>query len=434
MEARLQKTTRRWLIRGAICLLSIVATIAVVLAVLNLMPQEVLLNRDFHGVSPVASAQFHYEVSNIPGPTVLDGNRVVALQNGDRIFPAMLAAIRGARKSVDFETYVEWSGRISREFVDALSERARAGVPVHVLVDAIGGRMNADRVEAMRKAGVQFEYYHPLRWYTLDRLNNRDHRKILVVDGRVGFTGGVGIADPWSGEARKPDHWRDMQFEVEGPVVAQMQAVFEDNWIVTTGHALLGPDYFPPLSRAGTSSAQMFASSPITGSENMQLMYLMAIGAARKSIDLEAAYFVPGDLMRKALKQALRRGVRVRIIVPGPHVDSRIVNDASQAQWGTMLQAGARIYRYQPTLFHSKMMIVDRYLTMVGSANFDNRSFKLNDEANLNVYDADFAARMTRVFDLDLSRSREVGLRQWRRRPWLRKAKDWLSSLTSSQL
>jgi cardiolipin synthase len=254
------------------------------------------------------------------------------------------------------------------------------------------------------------------------------------VDGRIGFTGGIGIADEWSGNARQPDHWRDMQFEVKGPVVAQMQAVFESNWMLISGHVLYGPAYFPALPPAGTSSAQMFASSPDDGSGNVQLMYLLAISAANKSIDLEASYFIPGDLIRKALQAALKRGVRVRIIVPGAHVDSSIAHAASQAQWGAMLQAGAHIYRYQPSLFHCKMMIVDGYLTMVGSANFDNRSFRLNDEANLNVYDAGFAAQMTKVFEQDLARSRETTLAQWRSRPWTRKAKDWFSSLTSSQL
>ena len=432
---RMRGTTKKWLIRGVICVLSIVATIAVVLAVFNLMPQEALLDRDIRGASAVYSAQFRYEVSHLPGPSVLDGSRITELQDGAESFPAMLAAIRGATKSVNFETYVDWSGRVSREFASALEDRARAGVPVHVMVDAIGGSKMKDAVvDQLRAAGVKFLFFHPLHWWTLDRLNNRDHRKILVVDGRIGFTGGIGIADEWAGDARKPDHWRDMQFQVEGPVVAQMQAVFESNWIVTTGHALYGPAYFPKLPPVGRSAAQMFSSSPDDGSENMQLMYLLAISAANKSIDLEAAYFIPSDLIRKALKAALKRGVRVRIIVPGAHVDSGLVNSASQAQWGTMLQAGAHIYRYQPSLFHCKLMIVDGYLTMVGSANFDNRSFRLNDEANLNIYDHDFAAHMTQIFEQDLGRSRETTLQQWRNRPWTRKVKDWLSSLTSSQL
>jgi|SRR5579885_1322128 len=425
----------RWPVRIAIIFMSVIATTAVALAILNLMPEEVLLARDICHASPVDAAQFRYEASNLPGPMVLGGNRIVELQNGAESFPAMLAAIRSAQKSVDFESYIYWSGAVGREFVRALSERARAGVAVHVLLDGIGGHKISEESEReLRASGAQLQFFHPLHWWTLDRLNNRDHRKILVVDGRIGFTGGIGIADAWAGNATRPDHWRDMQFEVEGPVVAQMQAVFEDNWITTTRHVLLGPDYFPALAASGTANAQMFSSSPDSGSENMQLMYLLSIAAARKSIDLEAAYFIPGDLLQNALQAAMKRGVRVRIIVPGEHIDSHIVMDASQSEWGEVLAAGGHIYRYQPAMFHSKMMIVDGYLTMMGSANFDERSFKLNDEANLNVYDADFAKHMTQIFEQDLAQSREVTYAEWQHRPWLRKVKDWFSSLTSSQL
>ncbi|MGH8212045.1 MAG: phospholipase D-like domain-containing protein, partial [Rhodanobacteraceae bacterium] len=330
---------------------------------------------------------------------------------------------------------IYWSGEIGREFVQALAERARAGVPVHVLVDGIGGHKIADSsVRELRASGAQFEFFHPVHWWTLDRLNNRDHRKLLIVDGRIGFTGGIGIADEWAGNATRPDHWRDMQFQVEGPVVSQMQAVFEDNWITVTGDVLLGPDYFPPLPAQGDAAAQMFSSSPDSGSENMQVMYLLGIAAARKTIDLEAAYFIPGDLVQKALRAAMKRGVKLRVLVPGEHIDSHIVMDASQAEWGQVLANGGHIYRFQPAMFHSKMMIVDGYLTMIGSANFDERSFKLNDEANLNVYDADFAAHMTQVFGQDLAQSREVTWSQWQHRSGWRKLKDKLSSLTASQL
>jgi cardiolipin synthase len=410
-------------------------TVLLVLVVLNFMPQEKQLKRDIRNASPVASAQFRSEISSIPGPAVLDGNRVRDLQNGEEIFPAMLQAIRSAQKTINFETYIYWSGKVGEEFIAALSERARAGVQVHVLVDWVGGmKMEDSAIERLRASGAEFEYFHPLHWYTIDRINNRTHRKLLIVDGRVAFTGGVGIADAWQGDATRPDQWRDMHFQLEGPAVAQMQAVFEDNWITTTGHVLLGPDYYPVLQHVGPASAQVFSSSPDGGSENMQLMNLIAIAAARSRIDLEAAYFVPGDRVRGALLDALRRGVQLRIIMPGPHVDSDIVRDASQAQWGEMLEAGAKLYQFQPSMFHCKMMIVDGYLTMVGSANFDPRSFRLNDEANLNVYDAEFATRMTGIFEQDIARSREVTLEQWRQRPWLRKLQDEVSALTTSQI
>ncbi len=412
-----------------------VLAIALTLLILNMMPQEKQLARDIPAVSPVDSAQFRTEISSLLGPTVLDGNHVVDLQNGVEIFPAMIEAIRGAQHSINLESYIYWSGEVSKRFVDALTERARAGVPVHVLVDWVGGsKMDDDVIKRLQDAGVRFQMFHPLTWYTVDRLNNRTHRKLLIVDGRVAFTGGVGIADAWDGNADRPDRWRDMQFRVEGPVVAQFQAVFEDNWITTTGQVLLGTDYYPTPTAAGAMAAQMFSSSPEGGSENMQLMYLMAINGARKSIDLEAAYFLPDELTMNALQTALKRGVEMRIVVPGPHVDSSLVRDASQAQWGSVLQLGARIFRYQPSLFHNKMMIVDDYLTIVGSANFDDRSFQLNDEANLNIYDHDFATHMRSVVDDDIAKSREVTLAEWEARPWTSRVKDWFSSLSASQL
>jgi cardiolipin synthase A/B len=439
MMMRLQggdaRMTPRWPTRLAIVAMSVIATAAVAFAIANLIPEETLLARDIRHASPVASVQFHHEASNLPGPIVVGGNRVTVLQNGAESFPAMLAAIRSARQSVDFESYIYWSGEVGREFVQALAERARAGVPVHVLLDGIGGHKISEESEReLRASGAQLKFFHPVHWWTLDRLNNRDHRKILVVDGRVGFTGGIGIADEWSGNATRTDHWRDMQFQVQGPVVSQMQAVFEDNWITVTGNVLLGPGYFPALPAQGSADAQMFSSSPDSGSENMQLMYLMSIAAARKSIDLEAAYFLPGDLVQKALQAALKRGVKLRVIVPGEHIDSQLVMSASQEKWGVVLANGGHIYRFQPAMFHNKMMIVDGHLTMIGSANFDERSFKLNDEANLNVYDAGFAAHMTQVFDQDVARSREVTYSQWQHRSWWSKLKDKFSSLTASQL
>lgn len=415
-------------------IIGVAATLLVTLFVLNLLPQEKQLDKPLTGVSAVVSDQFRVEASSVLGPTILDGNSVQDLQNGDEIFPAMLEAIRGARSSINLETYIYWSGEVSRRFIAALTERARAGVKVNVLVDWIGARKMDDKVIGeLRSAGVRFEYFHPLNWYTIDRLNNRTHRKLLIVDGRIGFTGGADIADAWDGSAERPDHWRDMMFQVSGPIVAQIQAVFEDDWIKTTGDILLGPDYFPVLKETGTIAMQMFASSPRGGSANMQLMYLMAIDGARSSIDLEAAYFLPDTLTLHALKRALRRGVKIRIVVPGPHAGP-VTRDASQAIWGEMLRAGGHIYRFQPSLFHAKMMVVDRFLTIVGSANFDNRSFQLNDEANLNIYDHEFGKHMSRVVDGDIARSREVSLAEWKQRPWTRKFMDWLSSLADSQL
>jgi cardiolipin synthase len=286
----------------------------------------------------------------------------------------------------------------------------------------------------MREAGVEIEFYHPLRWYHLGRFNNRTHRKLLVVDGRIGFTGGVGIADQWLGDARDEGEWRDSHYQVEGPVVAQMQAAFLDNWITISGRVLQGERYFPPLTPLGDADAQVFTSSPTGGGDSMQLMYLLSIAAAQRSIDLSAAYFVPDDLTRAVMLDAMKRGVRVRILVPGEHMDVELVRKASRAGWGELLEAGAQIHEYRPTMFHCKMLVVDGVLVSVGSTNFDNRSFRVNDEANLNVYDREFAARVTGVFEADLTRAHRVTLEEWRHRPWRERMLEHAASIFSRQL
>jgi cardiolipin synthase len=370
------------------------------------------------------------------GPPVVAGNRYEMLVNGDRIFPSMLAAIRGARKTIDFETYIYWSGEIGKAFADALSERARAGVRVHVLLDWVGSsKMEASLVDELKSAGVEIQKYHPPHWSHLGRLNNRTHRKLLVVDGAIGFTGGVGIADKWTGDAQDPDHWRDTHFRVEGPVVAQMQGVFMDNWIKTSGAVLHSAEYFPGLATVqGGGPAQVFSSSPTGGSASMELMYLMAITAAKRTVRLSSSYFVPNELAVKTMVQAMQRGVKLQIIVPGAHTDTETVRGASKARWGELLAAGAEIYEYQPTMYHCKVMIVDEFMVSSGSTNFDDRSFRLNDEANLNIYDRTFAAEQVRVFDADLAKSRRIDLATWRARPLREKLVEHLASLLGSQL
>ena len=265
-------------------------------------------------------------------------------------------------------------------------------------------------------------------------MNNRTHRKLLVVDGLVAFTGGVGIAPAWTGHAQDPEHWRDTHFQVEGPVVGQIQSVFLDNWTKVTGEVLHGASYFPPLQAAGAGLAQMFSSSPSGGSESMQLMYLLAITAASRAIDLSASYFVPDDLTVRALVEAMQRGVKLRIVVPGKHIDSETVRGASRARWGPLLSAGALIAEYQPTMYHCKVMIVDGLLVSVGSTNFDNRSFRLNDEATLNIYDADFAWQQRGIFEQDLRLSRPISYQERQQRPWLEKLGEQFASLLGSQL
>ena len=415
--------------------LTALVTGALVLLVLNFTAGEKKVQQQLPRLYSTASPEFERALGNLLGPGIVGGNQVTELLNGDQIFPPMLAAIKSARESVTFETYIYWSGDIGKQFADALSERARAGVKVHVLLDWVGSaKMEDSYLDEMKQAGVQIEKFHEPHWYNLARLNNRTHRKLLVVDGQVGFTGGVGIAPAWTGHAQDPDHWRDSHYRVRGPAVAQMQATFLDNWLKVTGEVLHGDRYFPPLAAAGTQKAQMFSSSPSSGSESMQLMYHLAITAAERSIDLSVAYFVPDELTRTLLLDALERGVHVRFITPGEHIDTDTVKAASRATWGPLLQAGAEIYEYQPTMYHCKVMIVDQLLVSVGSTNFDNRSFRLNDEANLNVYDAAFAKRQSEVFEEDIKRSRRVTYEAWLNRPLREKAHEKLTGWLRSQL
>ena len=405
------------------------------LVIVNFTTGEKKIDRHVERMYSLDDPQFAHELGVLLGPAFVGGNTAKALLNGDEIFPPMLQAIREAKASITFETYIYWSGDIGRQFATALVEAAQRGVKCHVLLDWVGSvKMDSVLINQMTAAGIQVQRFHPPHWSNLARLNNRTHRKLLVVDGRIGFTGGVGIATAWTGHAQDPAHWRDTHFQIGGPAVAQMQSVFLDNWVKVTGQALHGVAYFPPIPEQGSMAAQMFSSSPSGGSESMQLMYLFSITAAAKSIDLAAAYFVPDELMGTALVNAMKRGVKVRIIVPGPHIDSDAVRSASRASWGPLLLAGATIAEYQPTMYHCKVMVVDGLLTSVGSTNFDNRSFRLNDEATLNVIDREFARQQTDIFNADLARSKVVGFVDWAARPWTEKLAERWSQLIASQL
>jgi cardiolipin synthase len=420
---------------------------AVLLPLLPLL--LVLLTGGCSGVAPgypyrieslyaVDDPQFARTMGHLLGPPLVHGNAVETLTNGDRIFPAMLAAIRSAERSVTFETFIYWKGKVGDQFTEALSERARAGVKVHLLIDAVGSdKMDKSYVERMRKAGCEVAIYNPLRWFDLTsaaRLGNRTHRKLLVVDGKVGFTGGVGIADDWAGDARNEREWRDTQYRVTGPAVADLQSAFLDHWTEADGGVLHGDAYFPKLDRAGDLYAQMFKSGPGGGSESMQLMYLMSFAAARKHLRLATAYFVPDDLTVRTLVEARRRGVRVQVLIPGHLTDVPITRDASRAVWGDLLRAGAEIYEYQGTMYHCKQMVVDDLWVSVGSCNLDNRGFRLNGEANLNVLDPGFGAEQARLFDDDLRRANRITYEAWANRPFGERLKEAAASLLKWQL
>ena len=419
----------------SIIVVTVLLTALAVVIGLNFATPTKQLERKIEHRYAVADPQFRREMSVMLGPSILPGNHVTDLENGEEIFPVMLDAIAGAQQTITFETYIYWSGDVGQKFADALSERARAGVAVNVTIDWVGSiSMDEKQLQEMQDAGVKVERYRPLHWYNLARMNNRTHRKLLVVDGRTGFTGGVGIADQWRGDAQDPDHWRDMHFRIEGPAVAQIQAAFNDNWIKSTGEVLNGPKYFPPLQPAGDMDAHLFIASPAGGSESMHLMYLMALAAAEQSIDLSASYFLPDPLIIDALLAARERDVRIRVLLPGPYIDSEAVRLSTKASWGSLLRAGVEIHEYQPTMIHNKLLIIDQELVSVGSTNFDIRSFRLNDEASLNVYDHEFAARMTRVFERDLEQARRYTHEAWQKRPWTEKFTETVLLPIKSQL
>ncbi|NHZ90697.1 cardiolipin synthase [Massilia sp. CCM 8733] len=399
------------------------------------MPSEKKIERQLHRLYDTDDPQFRRSMGVLLGPPILEGNQVEVLLNGDQIFPSMLKAIREAKHTITLETYIYWSESIGQEFTDALIERARAGVKVHVMLDFIGSmKMDLGALDRMKQSGIEVQRYHKPVWWKFTRLNNRTHRKVLVVDGQVGFTGGVGIADQWRGSGQDKEHWRDTHFRVAGPVVGQMQAVFADNWTKATGAVLDGPHYFPPLKTVGGHAAQMFSSSPSGGSESMLLMYLMAITSARDTIHLSSSYFVPDQLTINALVAAAKRGVKVKIITPGKDIDSDVVRIASRERWGALLAAGIDIAEYQPTMFHVKALVVDSLMVSVGSTNFDNRSFSLNDEANLNIIDREFATQQVNIFNDDWKRARPISLQAWQQRPWTEKVAGEVVSLIGAQL
>jgi cardiolipin synthase len=413
----------------AVALISVaVAAAALGVWLLRRVQDRRIVSHPVRDCPPAGSDEFARTVGALLGAAFVGGNRVRRLRNGDEIFPAMLGAIADARRTICFETFVYWSGEIGIRFARALADRARAGVKVDVLLDYVGSlTMDDDALDLMRDAGCEIVRFHPPSLLHPSRINNRTHRKLLVIDGHVGFTGGVGIGEQWTGDARDEHHWRDTHLRIEGPVVAQLQGVFMVNWIKATGRVTCGDDYFPALPEVGDTPAHMFHSSPDDGSENVRLMYLLAIASARRSIRLAQAYFIPDEGCRDALCDAARRGVEIDILLPGKYTDSPMVRHAGRASWSEMLEAGVRIHEFEPTHLHAKITLIDEVWCSLGSANFDNRSFRLNDEANISVLDRELASELAEDFAADLRRARQITLAAWRSRPWHQKARDHLA-------
>jgi cardiolipin synthase len=369
------------------------------------------------------------------GADFSNGNSVQTLINGDNFFPPMLEAIREAKKSITLETYIWTSGKISDDFIAALSERARAGVKVHVLLDGMGTlKFKDEDRDRMIDAGVKVFKYGREHWYQIKpNINHRTHRKLLVVDGKIGFTGGMCVDDAWLGNAESRDLWRETQVRVEGPAVRQMQAAFVTNWLQTGGALLLGEDYFPEFEREGRTAAMCFKSGPGEGAESARISYLLAIASARKSIDIEHAYFIPDDLAIQMLLEARQRGVRIRVIIPEKN-DSKFGRAAARSRWGSLLAAGVEFHQYLPAMLHAKTMTVDDYFVTVGSVNFDNRSFSINDEVAINILDSSVARDHRRIFEDDLSKSKPLTREEFESRPVYVKWADRFCGLFRSQL
>jgi len=383
----------------------------------------------------VSSPEFFGSALALTNPVPESGNKIELLQNGDQFFPPMLEAIRSARKTINFAAYILKSDSMGHQFRDAFCERARAGIEVRVLLDGIGsgfGLNNSD-VRMMTDAGCKFAYYHPVQSWRMDRTNRRSHRRILVVDGTVGFTGGAAFSDKWTGNAQDDNHWRDTHTRLEGPIVAQLQAAFQGHWVKTFGEALTGAGQFPSLPAVGNLKAQIveshsFSSAPIP------MVQAVTFASAEKRIWIANPYCTPSDDQVDLLVKAVRRKVDVRLLLPGPHNDQPMTESAGRTAYGRLLEGGVKIFEYQPTMIHSKTMVADGLFSMVGSSNIDPRSSEINEEIDLVVYDEKFGREMEAAFEKDLEQSREYTLQEFQNRSWWERTTEWLMLPFRSQL
>lgn len=422
----------------------VVAVIAIIgqslLLVLALFEPGLDYKIEAHPDAPLDSEDFERMLEALTDAQIHCGNRIEVLTNGEVYYEAELAAIRAAERNINLEAYIFKKGEVGRRFVEALTERARAGVEVRLVLDTIGSfRSWESYFERLRAAGGQVAWYHPFRWYTLPRINNRTHRELIIIDGRIGFIGGSGFADQWLIDRKKSPRWRDTMFRVEGETVASLQSTFAENWLEASGEILAGSNFFPklePVENADMDEAAMVVnSSPSLGrSTRARILYQMLLASADRSICITTPYFIPDKSARAELVRAIReRGVEVKIIAPNKRTDQALVRSTSRRLYGELLKAGAKIYEYQPSMIHAKTLIIDDLWAVVGSTNFDNRSFGLNDEVNLAAFDPHLCARLREDFERDLSNSREVSLDEWRKRPLFERGYEQVGRLLERQ-
>ena len=383
----------------------------------------------------VGSPEFMHTMVGAAGVPFAPGNTLELLNNGDRFYPAMLKAIREAENAITIEAYIYWAGDIGLTFANALAERAARGVKVKILLDAVGSSSVGEGILGiLRQGGCHVAWYNPVRWNKLRRLNNRTHRKSLIIDGRIGFTGGAGIADHWTGDAQDDQHWRDLQVRLAGPAVGPLQTGFAQNWLECTGELVTGTDFYPELEPVGRMALQTVMSSPETGASSVRVMYCLAISAAGQSIEIANPYFVPDHLAIDLFRDAVMRGVKVRVMVAGTANDNWVARLNSIRLYGALLEAGVELLEYNRTMMHHKTMVVDGLWATVGTTNFDSRSFSHNEESNVCLCDTDFSRELNAMFAEDAAVCERVTLEGWRARPLTAKVLQGLASFFQDQV
>jgi cardiolipin synthase len=383
----------------------------------------------------IDSKEFLSSMEGTTGVRFVGGNTIELLNNGDEFFPPMIDAIEHAEESVTIEAYIYWAGSIGLRIAKALAQKAKEGVRVRILLDAVGSSSIGNEIlETLTKNDCKVEWYNPVLWTTLGRFNHRTHRKSLIIDGRIAFTGGAGIADHWLGRAQDPQHWRDIQIRIEGPGVTPLQTGFAQNWLNTTGELLSGEAYFPFVEDVGDIALQTIMGSPETGSSAVRIMYYLSIVSARHKVYLANPYFIPDEAAVEILIAAKKRGVDVKIMVAGDHNDTRLARYSSLHLYGQLLEAGIEIYEYCPTMMHQKTMVVDGRWATVGTTNFDNRSFALNEENNVCAYDVRVARSLEDIFLNDLKVCRRVDYEAWKRRGVMKRVFGALALFLKEQI
>jgi len=418
--------------------LVVFAALLIVVAIMTLLLWSIWRNRSI-ALNVKNPGDFAAMIPSIVGVTqgsLEQGNSMELLQNGDEFFPRVLQDIAGARQSVHVESYIWWKGEICSRIARALADKARQGVEVRLLVDASGGhKMDKDLSELMTAAGVKIARFHPVRFSNLGRLNARDHRKFVIIDGRTGYIGGYGIAEEWTGHAQDKEHWRDTGLRMTGPIVNRLQGAFSENWIEETGEIIAGERYFPKPVATGSTPAHLAYTSPSGSISSVQVLYYLAIASARKEIIIQNPYLLPDENAILALEDAVKRGVQVKVMVPATtSTDSPIVQHASHHHFGTLLERGVRVWEYKKTLLHQKVIVVDGTWSCIGTTNFDDRSFQLNDEASVGVIDPGIAAGLKAAFENDLKSAEERHFDEWKNRSFWHKLEDGLAYLARQQL